>query len=242
MHFVCLIPDHCCRCLLLWCIQLATLRAERDSLAQQNTTLANTTQQLMMQASGPDQPSEQQQQQQPGSAPGGWPLGGSDDSPRMGWGSSDVPPWAGGSSSGQQSMGQPSMAVPSQPRPRAATEPGGFSSEVPRAAASQVQRPRITSAQLREIGTMLQRLTRENAALIQARDAAQAALEPLTEELRAARATLAAAEAGAGAAARQAAAQEAAAAEAGQELARLRIGQRKATTDKERLTAEVRGA
>lgn len=133
------------------------------------------------------------------------------------------------------------MAVPSQPRPRAATEPGGFTSEVPRAAASQVQRPRITSAQLREIGTMLQRLTRENAALIQARDAAQAALEPLTEELRAARATLAAAEAGAGAAARQAAAQEAAAAEAGQELARLRIGQRKATTDKERLTAEVSG-
>jgi septal ring factor EnvC (AmiA/AmiB activator) len=102
-----------------------------------------------------------------------------------------------------------------------------------------VQRPRITSAQLREIGTMLQRLTRENAALIQARDAAQGALEPLTEELRAARATLAAAEAGAGAAARQVAAQEAAAAETGAELARLRIGQRKAVTDKERLTAEV---
>jgi hypothetical protein len=113
-------------------VQVADVRAERDTLASQNATLAATTNQLMAAA-----------------APAA--------------DASDAAPAAAAASSDGSSFG----------RSRSLSAP---------AAAAAADAPRISSAQLKEIGNMLARLTRENAALIKQRDKLQESLAPVTEE------------------------------------------------------------
>jgi hypothetical protein len=118
-------------------MQVADVRAERDTLASQNATLAATTSQLMSAAAAPAA------------------------------GSAAASPAAMHSSSGGSSD-------------------SGFgrarSLSAPAAAADAATASRISSAQLKEIGNMLARLTRENAALIKQRDKLQESLAPVSEE------------------------------------------------------------
>lgn len=142
--------------------QVAGARAERDMLATENATLAATTNQLMS-----------------GTAPAA-------DEPGYisAWeGSQGIVFGSEGASHGGSSI-----------RTRAATAPpvaGGLPrlSSAPAATIAAVAAdaagggtPKITSGQLREIGQMLARLTRENASLIKQRDKAEAALSPAVSE------------------------------------------------------------
>jgi hypothetical protein len=115
--------------------QVADVRAERDTLASQNATLAATTNQLM--------------------APGSTPAADT---------AAATPSAASASSEGGGSFGR-SRSVSAWA-----------------AADSAAAAPRISSAQPKEIGNMLARLTPENAALIKQRDKLQASLTPVTEE------------------------------------------------------------
>jgi hypothetical protein len=119
-------------------MQVADVRAERDTLASQNATLAATTSQLMSAAA---------------------PAAGSAAVSAAAMHSS-----GGGSSSTNSGVG----------RTRSLSAPA--------AAAEAAAAPRISSAQLKEIGNMLAHLTRANAALIKQRDKLQESLAPISEE------------------------------------------------------------
>jgi len=209
-------------------LQVAGARAERDTLADQNTALARTTHQLMAGTAAP------------GSGPYGSSGIGSINGDGVG-GRGSAPPGpsasapvslngaaADGSCNGQGLLRQRALSDPS-----AATAAGGGTGG-PAAAAgggggggASAAAARITSGQLRDIGAMLARLTRENAALIKQRDKL---------ETSAAEASRAAAAAEAAAAERQSLLQERAVARA--ELEAARADYSRATASVKQLTAE----
>lgn len=144
------------------CPQVAGARAERDTLADQNATLARTTHQLM---AGPaaDTP--------PGSTSAAAAAAG-----QQGTLSAPVSISSG--------LGDSSF-VSTAMRQRAASDPvsgaapgpdssGADGSSTGAAGGATAAAQRITSGQLRDIGAMLARLTRENAALIKQRDKLEA--------------------------------------------------------------------
>ena len=138
-------------------LQMGVLRAERDQLAQHNSSLVNTTQQLIN-AAADNQASSSSDNSSRASSEAG--------SARQTANNSNV--------HSQNADGTAAVAPPKE----------GDASRGGSRAGSGSGPARISRSQLKEIANMLQRLTHENAALIKARDQAAAELGPLQEEVR----------------------------------------------------------
>lgn len=222
----------CCVVVVLVLLQVAGARAERDTLADQNAALARTTHQLMAGTAAP------------GSGAYGSSGIGSISGDGVGGGNGSAP--AGPSASAPVSLNGAAADTSAQglQRQRALSDPsavtaeGGAGGPSPAAAGggASAAAARITSGQLRDIGAMLARLTRENAALIKQRDKLEAT---------AAEASRAAAAAEAAAAEKQSLLQERVTARAELEAARADYSRAAAsvkqlTAERDRLLQQVR--
>lgn len=146
-------------CLLL---QVNGARAERDMLAKENVTLAATTNQLMASASAADDAPTVVQPRQP---------------------SQSVFAPASASFGSQRNRTTSAPPTPgADPRLTAAAAANGTAAVV--VGSGKADTAKVTPSQLREIGQMLARLTRENAALIKQRDNLEAAVAPAQAEAR----------------------------------------------------------
>lgn len=146
-------------CLLL---QVTGARAERDMLAKENVTLAATTNQLMASATAADDAPTVVQNRQPSQ-------------------SVFVPASASFGSQRNRTTSAPPTPGADPRLTAAAADSGTAAAGI---GSGKGNAAKVTSSQLREIGQMLARLTRENAALIKQRDKLEAAVAPAQAEAR----------------------------------------------------------